>query len=94
MCATREENTGEGVGYIESAKQTLENVAAIKCRVAAEALDFAADALVALAYGEATKHGNEMRGAAEIARQWACEIEKDRDCPTTEHLRIDSVRQS
>jgi hypothetical protein len=57
-------------------KQTIENIAALRCKAAAKALESAADTLGDLDSHEAINHASEARGAAKIARQWARELEK------------------
>ena len=45
-----------------------------KLLAAADAMDEAAEALLDLARADATRHAREMRGAAQMARQWAEEV--------------------
>ena len=57
-------------------KQTSENIAALRCRNAAKALESAAYALDDVHSPNATTHAAEARGAAKIARQWANALER------------------
>lgn len=52
-------------------KQTLENIAAIRCDELATAATSAAVALLDLRTQESRQHAAEAKGAAKIARQWA-----------------------
>lgn len=56
--------------------ETLERIAAIRCKIMAEAADSLATVLRDLKTQDATQHAREADGAAKIARGWARELMK------------------